>query len=162
MKIKVLSIIVIVIFISCSSNRQILIKNLYRKQKGFCTCAISAKWSREQALKNGIYDDLFSCDTLWMIETINEIDKQVSSSVWNCSRNIVFNYSNRPDYECRLLEYVKFADPLKLFTEKFDTTAINNRSSYFGANYVFISQIIKGKFIRTYYFKDITPISYFK
>lgn len=123
--------------------------------------ANSAKWSREQAIKEIRFEPVEDNDTIWLVERINEVDKRVNTLVWGNKRETAVMYNNSNGFESSKVSYSSINAPLKLLTERFDTLQIDSKKSYIGADHVFISQISQGK-VSTYYFQDITPMEHFK
>lgn len=146
---------------SCSSTKSKFPYELYQQQSKInSTYANSTRWTRN-SLPDSIIKASRLCDTIFLIERIDEVDKHIKGNMWCSNNRTVFSYSNEDGtfkYSTKLIQH--WNDPLQNITERFDTAAISLRKSYLGAYQVFISRITHEQ-INTYFFSDFTPATYF-
>ena len=143
-----------VLVIACHSLKGTIGSNIYKEQdkvgKGF---ANSAKWAREDLLSKYSNDNLTS-DTIFLIERVAEPTLEVWSNVWTSNRDFVYEYKRDSDASIdTVLNYKTWQNRYKGNVEQFDTTTID-KHEILGGYRTFITQVIGGKEVRTFFFHD--------
>lgn len=140
--------------VACQTQKNVVSTNIFKKQttigKGF---ANSAKWSRDDILTK-YSKTLFPFDTLFLIERIGEPSLEVWSNIWTSKRDVVYEYERDSEtFKDTVLSYQSWKNRYKSNTERFDTTTLD-KHKILGGYRTFITQVIRGKEVRTFYFHD--------
>lgn len=154
--------VTLIIAVFCPSNfRHLVFDRLFTKQVALNHGYANITKLVRNKLPRSSIKNIVSCDTIFLIERVDEVTKRVEGSIWCSNNKTVVSYNNNTkDIDFTKIDIHKFRDPLKEITERFDTMSINRTSTYLGASQVFVSQIA-GSNIRTYFFSDITSPSFF-
>lgn len=144
----------VVLGVSCQSTKKIISTKIFEKQntlgKGF---AKSAKWARDEIFKK-YSKHLFPSDTLFLIERVEEPGLTVWGFVWTTKRDLVYEYlRGYQTTKDSIINYSNWEETFKNNVEQFDTASIP-KIHVFGGNRVFITQVIRGKEIKTFYFSE--------
>lgn len=147
-------ILFIVIVVACQTQKSVVSTNIFKKQnvvgKGF---ADSAKWTRDDILSK-YSKTIFPCDTLFLIERIGEPSLEVWGNIWTSKRNVVYEYEREYEtFKDTVLNYNLWNSRYKTNVEQFDTTTID-KHKILGGYRTFITQVIRGKEVKTFYFYD--------
>ncbi len=116
--------------------------------------AIRAYGGREVFLKKIKKLSISDSDTLFMFERIGNPDLDIWSNVWTSKRNVVYEYRQESEImKDTVINYKIWQNNYKGSIERFDTAAIDNHT-ILGGYRSFITQVIPGKAVRTFYFHD--------
>lgn len=130
-------------------SRKILVSQ--SQNKNF---ANSAYWGRKEFISKFQKINLTKSDTLFLIERIGEPDLEIWSSIWTSKRDVVYEYERESEtFKDTVLNYKSWNNHYKTIVERFDTTTID-KHKILGGYRTFITQVIRGKGVRTFYFHD--------
>ena len=129
-------------------------KRIFEAQRKEMTFAKSAYFGRRQLLNLSSLHYSPTKDTLFLLERVGEPTLEIWSSAWTSRRDIVIDYSNDSGaFERSVLGYEEWNSSLKRKSEIFDTTTID-KHELLGGYRTFMTQVIGGKEVRTFFFHD--------
>lgn len=152
-------IIILVFLIGCKVSDNIVFNQKVSKRilvsqiqnKNF---ANSAYWGREEFISKIQKIKFSKSDTLFLIERIGEPSLEVWSNIWTSKRDLVYEYERESEtFKDTVLNYQTWQNRHKLNVERFDTTSID-KHKILGGYRTFITQVIHGKEVKTFYFHD--------
>ncbi len=116
--------------------------------------ANSAYWGRKEFISKFQKMIIAKSDTLFLIERIGEPDLEVWSNLWTSKRDVVYEYRRGSEiFKDTVLNYKLWNNRYKTNIERFDTTTID-KHKILGGYRTFITQVIRGKEVNTFYFYD--------
>ena len=116
--------------------------------------ANSAYWGRKEFISKLQKMDLGKSDTLFLIERIGEPSLEVWSNIWTSKRDVIYEYERESQiFKDTVLNYKTWQNRYKLNVEHFDTTTID-KHRILGGYRTFITQVIGGKEVKTFFFHD--------
>ena len=137
------------IFFNQKISKEILVSQ--SKNKNF---ANSAYWSRKEFISKFRKLEFTKSDTLFLIERIGEPSLEVWSNIWTSKRDWVYQYERDSEtFKDTVLNYKFWQNRYKLNVERFDTTALD-KYKILGGYRTFITQVIRGKEVKTFFFHD--------
>lgn len=154
-------ILMTIFFTSCiSQNGFVKMNNNILKQQGnFDERIATSTFSNRKRLSSYFNKS----DTLFIIERVDEPSLKSEGAIWNEKRNrvLVFNETDiiylKKGYMLKMdttnINYNLWKDPLKTNVERFDTTTLD-KHKILGGYRTFITQVINGREVRTFYFHD--------
>lgn len=161
---KVLFLTIAISFYTCVSQKQAfknINKNVRERQNAFDRRIASSNFYNRIKLR-GDLTELLS-DTIFIIERVDEPTLKSEGAVWNEKRNVVFLFEETGIINTRKgavmgmdiisIEYENWNDLLKDNVEQFDTSSIDQHE-ILGGYRTFITQVIRGKEVKTFFFHD--------
>ncbi|WP_146202298.1 hypothetical protein [Dyadobacter jejuensis] len=134
-------------------------KNILKQQADFDKRIAITTFSNRKRLSNYFVKS----DTLFLIERVDEPSLKSEGAIWNEKRNevLVFKETDiiylKKGYMLKIdttsINYNLWKDPLKSNAERFDTTSLD-KHKILGGYRTFITQVIRGKEVKTFYFHD--------
>lgn len=116
--------------------------------------ANSAYWGRKEFISKFQKMKLAKSDTLFLIERIGEPSLEVWSNIWTSKRDLVYEYERESEtFKDTVLNYETWHNRYKTIVERFDTTKID-RHKILGGYRTFVTQVIYGKEVKTFFFHD--------
>lgn len=152
-------IILLIFLIGCKVSANITFnqkvsKKIFVSQSQNKNFANSAYWGRKEFIRKFQNINLMKSDTLFLIERIGEPSLEVWSNVWTSKRDVVYEYERESEtFKDTVLNYKSWNNRYKTNVERFDTTTID-KHRVFGGYRTFITQVIGGKEVKTFYFHD--------
>lgn len=139
---------------ACHSLKGRIGSNIYKEQnkvgKGF---ANSAKWTRDDLLSK-YSNSILTFDTIFLIERVAEPTLEVWSNIWTSKRDFVYEYERDSDTSRdTILNYKTWQNRYRSNVERFDTTTID-KHEILGGYRTFMTQVIGGKEVKTFFFHD--------
>lgn len=149
-----LIILVTVLVIACHSLKGRISSNIYNEQnKVGKIYANSAKWTREDLLSK-YSDNILSSDTLFLIERVAEPTLEVWSNIWTSKRDFVYEYERDSEISRdTVLNYKTWQNRYRNNVEQFDIATLD-KYEILGGYRTFITQVIRGKEVKTFFFHD--------
>ncbi len=152
-------VLILFCFLSCKTQQRLefvdVSQMVYKVQKKLHRYSISA-YNGRKLFSAKIRDlSLSKYDTLFLIERIGEPDLEIWSNIWTSKRDVVYEYHREyKTFKDTVLNYKLWNNRYKTNVEKFDTTTID-KHKILGGYRTFITQVINGKEVKTFYFYDI-------
>jgi hypothetical protein len=129
-------------------------KKILIAQDNYGTFANSAYWRREEFMKKVKKINISESDTLFLFERIGEPDLDIWSNVWTSKRDVVHEYkSDLKGGGDTVMNYKEWQNYYKEKVERFDTTTID-KHKILGGYRSFMTQVIRGKEVKTFFFDD--------
>lgn len=150
-----------IFFTSCISQSGFvkMNKEILNLQENFDKRIATSTFSNRKRLSNYFVKS----DTLFIIERVDEPSLKSEGAIWNEKRNSVLEFKEtdiiylKKGYMLKIdttsINYNLWKDPLKTNVERFDTTTID-KHRVLGGYRTFITQVIHGKAVKTFYFHD--------
>ncbi len=151
-------ILIFLCLLGCKTEKNIsfvqVSDKIYQSQSKVHRFSISA-YNGRKLLSAKIKDLSFSkSDTLFLIERIGEPDLEVWGNAWTSKRDVVYEYVKESDsFKDTVFNYKSWNNRYKTNVERFDTTSLD-KHKILGGYRTFITQVINGKAVKTFYFHD--------
>lgn len=152
-------IILLIFLIGCKMSQNIAFnkkvsKRILVSQSQNKKFANSAYWGRKEFINKFQKMNLAKSDTLFLIERIGEPSLEVWSNVWTSKRDVIYEYERESKiFKDTVLNYKSWSNRYKINVERFDTITID-KHRILGGYRTFITQVIRGKEVKTFYFYD--------